>query len=172
VAEQRRGTVSAFDGPPAEAREASNIAEEAATVGAWLRDRIAEGMEPEEIGVFVRSSAELPRASAAIAAAGQRPEQLTASPVLGRGAISMGMMHQAKGLEFRAVAVIAVDEAIVPLESRIESVSDEADLDEVYTTERHLLYVACTRARDRLLVAGVRPVSEFMDDLRPVRGEI
>lgn len=32
-------------------------------------------------------------------------------------------------------------------------------------TERHLLYVACTRARDHLLVTGVDPASEFLDDL-------
>jgi hypothetical protein len=40
-----------------------------------------------------------------------------------------------------------------------------ADLEEVYETERHLLYVACTRARDHLLVTGVKPASEFLDDL-------
>ena len=39
------------------------------------------------------------------------------------------------------------------------------DLQEVYDTERQLLYVACTRARDFLLVAGVAPASEFLDDL-------
>jgi ATP-dependent exoDNAse (exonuclease V) beta subunit len=37
---------------------------------------------------------------------------------------------------------------------------------EIYDTERHLLYVACTRARDHLLVTGVEPASEFLDDLR------
>ena len=40
-----------------------------------------------------------------------------------------------------------------------------ADLEEVYNTERPLLYVACTRARDHLLVSGVASVSEFLDDL-------
>ena len=40
----------------------------------------------------------------------------------------------------------------------------DADLEEVYNTERHLLYVACTRARDHLLVTGITPVSEFVDD--------
>jgi len=45
-------------------------------------------------------------------------------------------------------------------------VGDEADLEEVYDTERQLLYVACTRARDELLVASVEPASEFLDDLR------
>ena len=44
--------------------------------------------------------------------------------------------------------------------------AEEADLEEVYSAERHLLYVACTRARDRLLLTGVEPASEFIDDLR------
>jgi len=41
------------------------------------------------------------------------------------------------------------------------------DLQEVYDTERHLLYVACTRAREHLHVSGVEPMSEFVDDLKP-----
>lgn len=49
--------------------------------------------------------------------------------------------------------------------SRIESITDESDLEEIYNTERHLLYVACTRARDDLWVSGVEPSSEFLDDL-------
>ena len=73
-------------------------------------------------------------------------------------------MHLAKGLEFRAVVVMACDDEIIPLQERIETVGDEADLQEVYDTERHLLYVACTRARDHLLVTGVAPSSEFLDD--------
>jgi superfamily I DNA/RNA helicase len=74
-------------------------------------------------------------------------------------------MHLAKGLEFRVVAVIAYDDEVIPLQERIENVADEADLEEVYNTERHLLYVACARARDHLLVTGVKPASEFLEDL-------
>jgi len=80
------------------------------------------------------------------------------------GYVSIGTMHLAKGLEFRAAAVMACDDEIIPLQERIETVGDDADLQEVYDTERHLLYVACTRARDHLLVTGVAPVSEFLDD--------
>ena len=68
-------------------------------------------------------------------------------------------MHLAKGLEFRAVAVMACDDEILPLQARIESIGDQADLETVYESERHLLYVACTRARDRLLVTGIDPAS-------------
>jgi len=60
---------------------------------------------------------------------------------------------------------MACDDEIVPLEDRIEAVADDADLKEVYDTERHLLCVACTRARDHLLVTSVDPASEFLDGL-------
>ena len=75
-------------------------------------------------------------------------------------------MHSSKGLEFRVVVVMACDDEVIPLQARIEAVTDDTDLEEVYNTERHLLYVACTRARDHLLVTGVEPVSEFLQDLR------
>ena len=74
-------------------------------------------------------------------------------------------MHLAKGLEFRAVVVMACDDEVIPSQARIQLVVDDADLEEVYNTERQLLYVACTRARDHLLLTGVTPVSEFLDDL-------
>jgi ATP-dependent exoDNAse (exonuclease V) beta subunit len=61
---------------------------------------------------------------------------------------------------------MACDDEVIPLQERIEMVADESDLLEVYNTERHLLYVACTRARDHLLLTGLEPVSEFLDDLR------
>ena len=63
------------------------------------------------------------------------------------------------------VVVAACDDEVIPLQSRIAAVTDDSDLAEVYNSERHLLYVACTRARDFLLVTGVQPASEFIDDL-------
>ena len=47
----------------------------------------------------------------------------------------------------------------------IETAAEESELDEVFESERHLLYVACTRARDQVAVTGVRPGSEFLADL-------
>jgi superfamily I DNA/RNA helicase len=75
-------------------------------------------------------------------------------------------MHLAKGLEFRAVIVMACDDEIITSQERIENIGDEGDLQEVYDTERHLLYVACTRARDHLLVTSIDPASEFLDDMQ------
>lgn len=82
------------------------------------------------------------------------------------GQVSVSTMYLAKGLEFRAVCVMACDDEIVPLQERIETATDDAELEEVYNTERYLLYVACTRARDHLLVTSGDAPSEFIDDLR------
>lgn len=104
------------------------------------------------------------RARAAVAAAGGEPFELTGQADAPAGQVAIGTMHGAKGLEFKAVAVMACDEDVLPLPNRMEEVADETELDEVYETERHLFYVACTRARDRLLVSGVLPASEFFAD--------
>jgi superfamily I DNA/RNA helicase len=123
-------------------------------------------MALHEIGVFVRSETELSRARAAVQQAGIQFKVLDEHVETTSGYLSVSTMHLAKGLEFRAVVVMGCDDEIIPLQARIESVADDADLEEVYNTERHLLYVACTRARDHLLVTSVRPASEFLDDLQ------
>jgi ATP-dependent exoDNAse (exonuclease V) beta subunit len=53
----------------------------------------------------------------------------------------------------------------LPLDERVADAADEAELDDIYETERRLLYVACTRAREHLLLTGVTPVSEYLADL-------
>jgi superfamily I DNA/RNA helicase len=120
--ETRKGTISLFNGPPPMIMVLNSAEEEGRTVGGWLTARTREGVKPHEIGVFVRSAAELDRARSAVRSAG--------------------------------LVMKVLDEHV------------DTDLEEVYTTERHLLYVSCTRARDHLLVTGVAPASEFLDDLR------
>jgi hypothetical protein len=164
--ESRRGTISVFNGVEPVIHTFADTDQEMAAVGRWLSDRIAEGVPPQEIGVFVRSSGQLRRARAAVKAAGLSAVELSEKVEITAGRVSVGTMHLAKGLEFRAAVVMACDDEVIPLQERIEIVSDEADLEDVYNTERHLLYVACTRARDHLLVTGVEPASEFLDDLR------
>ena len=165
-ADQRGDTVSVFNGPAPEVRILDSETEEMAMVAAWLSEHSKAGFAPHEFGVFVRSPAQFGRASAAVEKAGIPFRFLDERAESTGGHLSIGTMHLAKGLEFRAVAVMACDDEIIPLQERIEAVGDDADLQEVYDTERHLLYVACTRARDRLLVTSVAPASEFLQDLR------
>jgi mRNA-degrading endonuclease RelE of RelBE toxin-antitoxin system len=163
--EDRSNTISVFNGPPPTIRICQSQEDEAETVRQWIADRRSEGVMPHELGVFVRSPAELDRARAAVGHTGMPFKVLDEHVETTSGQISVSTMHLAKGLEFRAVVVMACDDEVIPLQERIETVADDADLEEVYNTERHLLYVACTRARDHLLVTGVTPASEFLDDL-------
>ncbi len=163
--EDRSHTISVFNGPPPAIRRLKSEGEEAKAVGDWLKARFKEGVLSHEIGVFVRSADQLDRARAAVSEGGLPFKVLDEHVETASGQVSIGTMHLGKGLEFRAVVVMACDDEIIPLQQRIETVGDDADLQEVYDTERHLLYVACTRARDFLLVTSVEPPSEFLDDM-------
>jgi superfamily I DNA/RNA helicase len=163
--EERKGAVSLFDGPKPEIKTFSSEEDEVAGVRDWLNARRADGLRPHEIALFVRSAPQLDRARAAVKAANLSAKLLDEHIEIALGAISISTMHLAKGLEFRAVAVMACDDEVIPLQERIETVTDDGDLEDVYNTERHLLYVACTRARDHLLVTGIKPASEFLEDL-------
>jgi superfamily I DNA/RNA helicase/mRNA-degrading endonuclease RelE of RelBE toxin-antitoxin system len=163
--EQRRGTISVFNGPEPAINVLDTPHAETETVGRWLADRLEEGVEPHEMGVFVRSEAQFDRACAAVGSAALLFKVLNENVETTSGYVSIATMHLAKGLEFRSVVVMACDDEILPLQRRIEAVTDDTDLEEVYDTERHLLYVACTRARDSLLITGVNPGSEFLADL-------
>lgn len=164
--ENRSDTVSVFNGPPPMIHSLKSESEETKTVGNWIAEQAKAGVLPHEFGVFVRSAAQLDRARAAVKEAGMAFKTLDEHVETASGHVSISTMHLAKGLEFRAVVVMACDDEIIPLQERIETVGDDADLQEVYDTERHLLYVACTRARDHLLVTSVEPASEFLDDMR------
>jgi superfamily I DNA/RNA helicase len=165
-AERRDGTISTFNGPAPEIRTFATEAEENSGVSDWLRARVSEGNTPSEIAIFIRSDAQIGRARAAAEGAEIAFKVLDESMETTSGYASICTMHLAKGLEFRTVAVMACDDDVIPLQERIESVGDESDLEEVYASERHLLYVACTRSRDNLLVTGVKPASEFLQDIK------
>lgn len=165
ITEKRGGTISVFNGPSPTIDTFDTPELEIQAVGQWLQDHVSAGIEPEEMGIFVRSEAELPRAQAAIETAGLVYQVLDDKITTTVGYVSLCTMHLAKGLEFRAVAVMACDDEVIPLQARIDKVVHVSDLEDVYNTERHLLYVACTRARDHLLVTSVEPTSEFLDDL-------
>lgn len=153
-AEEREGTVSLFDGPIPGLAVYPDDAAEIVGVTDFLQAAQADGITENEIGIFVRAPEALGRARAAAEASGIA------------GSATIALMHLAKGLEFRAVVVMACDEDLLPLQSRVTDAADEGELDDIYETERQLLYVACTRARDRLSVSGVAPGSEFLSDLK------
>ena len=141
----RLGVTSVFDGPAPQINVFDDPDTERNELRDWVQNVVAAGVELGEIAILVRASAQI------------KEFDHLGVPVL--------TMHDAKEAEFRAVAVPRLDHNILPDESRLLSARDEVHLDEIMTTERHLLYVAATRARDFLWMSGVAPVSEFLADL-------
>ena len=163
--QDRRGAVSVISGPDPVIRECDDHECEIEAVAGWIKDRLTEGLTAREFGVFVRSPQELARAKAALELAELPYEQLQPTAMRLGSKATLSTMHLAKGLEFRAVVVMACDEDVIPNAERIKALTDDSDLEEVVATERHLLYVACTRARDYLLITSGDTCSEFVEDL-------
>lgn len=164
--EKRSETVSVFNGPPPTIKTYSDEKAETKAIGQWISDQLKSGTLPHECAIFVRSPAQMKRAES-VAKEIKIPYKVLDDHVeTVSGHLSLCSMHLAKGLEFRVVAVMACDDEVLPLQERIETVGDDSDLKEVYDTERQLLYVACTRARDMLHISGVEPASEYLDDLQ------
>ncbi|MBO4251412.1 MAG: UvrD-helicase domain-containing protein [Clostridia bacterium] len=67
--------------------------------------------------------------------------------------VTVATIHAVKGLEFKCVFIAGLDESILPIQ---RSSGDENELEE----ERRLMYVAITRARERLYLT--RANSRFM----------
>ncbi len=68
-------------------------------------------------------------------------------------AVTIATIHAVKGLEYRCVFTAGLDEGILPIS---RAVDDEGEMEE----ERRLMYVAITRARERLYLT--RAMSRYM----------
>ncbi|QDC14002.1 UvrD-helicase domain-containing protein [Rhodococcus ruber] len=136
---------------------------------AFLAERIAEwtagGVEPSEIGIAVRSKT----LGDAVAKALKKHRIPSSSLAEGRGAsdsVSIGTMHRMKGLEFRCLAVCAVSSKQMPAPAAVTPLGDDEHTHQRdLQRERSLLFVACTRAREQLLVTWHGAPSPFLAPL-------
>lgn len=158
--QSRRGTISVVRGAKPEIRTFPTQEAECAGVAAWLDTLKARNFKAREIAIFYRDEAQRSRALAMVRASAYRD-------CIRRQSIDLHLctMVEAKGLEYRAVAVIACDGDIIPSPKRLAENGFISNLGEIYETERNLLYVACTRARDVLLITAAGSPSEFLMDL-------
>ncbi len=114
LTEERTG-ISVFNSVPPTIVLEKNEAAEQKAIAAWVKSRLDEELRPHEIAIFVRSSAQLPRAEAAAKTAGVPYVTLDENVETRHDRLSIATMHLAKGLEFRAVAVMACDDETLPL---------------------------------------------------------
>jgi superfamily I DNA/RNA helicase len=118
-----------------------------------LRDLHERGIEPGQIAIFGRTrQLTRERAEPALARVGLVSRWLAPDSDLAADAVAIATMHAAKGLEFRAVALIGCDSTHMPLKNALARADGDDSRQLVEERERHLLYVGCTRARESLLI--------------------
>ena len=88
-------------------------------------------------------------------------------------------MHSAKGLEFDNVYIIGVNDGTIPHEKSYD-IEDDEKRDEQIEEERRLMYVAITRAKDRLCISCPQnkygkkvSISRFINEIEePLNSEL
>src|SRR5690606_28296294 len=129
---------------------ARGVNDEVQRVAEWLKKLVANGYRPGQVAVFARKRDIIQnRVYAAVKAAGLEAFNLEADEAPPANRVAVGTMHRSKGLQFRAIAVMGVEEGTVPLDSVRSRQPDEAAQRAFVEMERNLLYVACSRARER-----------------------
>ena len=160
--EERRDTVSLLRGPAPDIVPFVDPNDEARHVAERLERWVAAGLEPGDIALFARSKSLLERARLAVRIAGLDAQELSDDEPPRRDAVAVGTMHRAKGLEFRAVVVIGAEQGELPPRGTLLGLPGDKAREEFRERERSLLYVACTRAREGLVVTHVGRPSEFL----------
>ena len=158
--EEEVGYRSAFDGPAPVLERFVTPAEEAEHVADIVQGWLGAGVSPSAIGVVGRTRAILKPTQDALSRDGIAWADLDEENPAG---VRVATMHSAKGLEFARLAVVGVNADALPLPMAVTpAAEDEMQYGYDVLRERCLLYVACTRARDELIVTGSGPPSALL----------
>ena len=158
-----RGAVSPLSGPDPERGAHKQLGDEVAGLAAWLEACEAAGIPRDQIAILARTEKLLEeRALPALAQRDLSQAGLDEQVAPDQRAVHVGTMHRAKGLEFRAIAVIGCDNNKLPPAYLLKQATDPGDRAALEERERNLLYVACTRARERLLVSWVGKPAQWL----------
>jgi superfamily I DNA/RNA helicase len=129
-----------------------------------VREWVGLSIAPQEIGVAARSRSAVDAAVQALSAAGIEAESLADSGGEVGERVVVGTMHAMKGLEFRCMAVICLNDRAIPsVPAMTPAEEDPVAHAQDLQRERCLLFVACTRAREHLSLSWYGTPSRFLE---------
>jgi len=156
--------VSLLTGSKPLLRSVRDDAEQRLALAEWLDEMIGLGYQQSDIAVFSRRSGTLSNicdpALRMVGGLNRRDLQDARPP--NEDGVAFGTMHRAKGLEFKAVAIVGCGESDIPDSEVLATAGDESDSDSIIKQEMNLLHVALTRPREKLLVLCVGEPSRFL----------
>jgi superfamily I DNA/RNA helicase len=153
---------SKLNGPHPDLKPCSTINEELdvvdSTLQRWFDD---PDLEPNSIGILTRSARTRDLVKRGLADRGVPVHVVSGTEPWEGDAPALLTMHRAKGLEFRKVILVGIDDGQLPSQQAIRALPEDERAD-VMDRERFLLYVAATRAREELVVTWHGHQSEFL----------
>jgi len=159
--DDHRGVRSLTHGDPPEICMFDNFQAEVA----FLLERLSmlDLCELAATCVVARTNTLLSQYEGAFKAAGISVYHIKSSEAEDRKAqgIRMATMHRVKGLEFERMFIVGVNRGIVPLARQFWNEYDHVAKHEHLLRERALLYVAATRAKQRVVVSCFGEISQF-----------
>lgn len=157
------GYRSALHGEPPSLAPAATLHDEARQLISALRGWHAEGVAWHDMAVVGRTKNIARRATSELDQVGIPTAELHETAAAPEGAVRVGTMHGLKGLEFRCVAIAGAGLEHLPLPAAITPESEDPVRHGLeLQQERCLLFVACTRARERLRVSWTGEPSRFI----------
>lgn len=155
------GYRSSFTGPAPVLRGFPTLTDEIGEVATMVREWIDGGVPPWSVAIVTRRSHEQELIRQALKDAGVAVELLQRDGPGNEGAVKIASMHRSKGTEFRNVVVAAAQDGVVPLRTMLEGRPDSEHA-AIRGRERSLFYVACSRAREQLVITWSGQASPFI----------
>ena len=165
--ESASGDLSNRHGPRPVVKRFTDFASESAWVADEVKSVIADrGIEAMDICIVARTNQAVERMGAALESRGVGTVMLSRKSSDDRSVegVRLATMHRVKGLEFRVVFITGADaSAQAAGDAQTE---DPVERKAAELTERSLLYVAASRARDALFVTGAGEPAEALGGLK------
>ena len=156
-----RSTMSLLNGPEPEIVGGRGTEAEREVLRNWIKALLENGFAPDEIAIL-RGSIIGRQVTPVIESLGLNQSLLSADTLNNQGSMNVGTLHAAKGLEFRAVAVVGCDDGTLPLKRALDAEYEGEAKAIALAREQQLLYVGCTRAREKLLISYADTRSPFL----------
>ena len=162
-----RGYCSLFNGPEPEIINSKNSEGEFKKLLDWIRQFEVESEKDIQLGdicIIGRTRKEVKKIKEFLDENNYKIYELKRRNIDDRrhSGIRVATMHRVKGLEFKAVAIVSLNKDNVPDATSLKSAPDEATKEDILKSERMLLYVASTRAKNRLLVSSYGTPSSIL----------
>ena len=158
--------VSLVSGPSPAIEKCGNVEIESSKLADWLQSLFEQDFKPGEIAILARTNALLEeRVAPALESLGITANAMGTRRSPKKNGIAVGTLHQAKGLEFRAVSIVACDAEFLPHPSAIAAADGAGSQEIAEARERQLFHVGCTRPRDLLRISFCRQPTNFLPKL-------